>query len=141
MAVELDIYDDYRPKAMTDYLRHNGWNFNKKACDYAVKGMRKLNPATGKKERIEPLTKDKIEEILARYNVKLEHDKGYNATFVGNMCLADLYRSSVTDEQHLALYIKDVIDDPDLEGGNAFRRWYSDQIAKGEPVDWEDLLD
>jgi len=141
MAIELDIYDDYRPKAMTAYLRHNAWNFNKKACEYAVKDMRKLNPATGKKESIEPLTKEKVDELLERYNVKLEHNKGYNATFIANMCVADYYKSSIPDEQHLALYIKDVIDDPDNEGGNVFRKWYVDCIAKGEPVDWEDLLD
>ena len=141
MAVELDIYDDYRPKAMTAYLRHFGWHFSKKACEEAVSNMRKLNHATGKKERIEPMTKEKVEELLAKYNIKLEHNHGYDAIFIANMGIADFYMSSIPDEHHLALYVKDVIDDPDLEGGNAFRRWYSDQIAKGEPIEWEDLLD
>lgn len=45
----LDSYDEI-PAEMRSYLRHNGWNFNKKACDLAVHGMKKINPATGKKE-------------------------------------------------------------------------------------------
>lgn len=138
--IELDIYDDYRPKAMTAYLSTYGWNFNKKACEEAVKDMRKLNPATGKKERIEPMTKEKVDELLARYNVKLEHNKGYNAVYTANMGLSDYYKSSIPDEQHLALYVKDVIDDPDNEGGNVFRKYYADCVAKGEPIEWEDLL-
>ena len=43
---------------MTAYLRHNGWHFNKKLCDFAVSLMRRMNPATGKSEKIEPMTKD-----------------------------------------------------------------------------------
>ena len=141
MEVELDIYDDYRPKAMTAYLRHNGWNFDKKAYEYAVKGMRKINPATGKKERIEDPTKEKVDEILKRYGIVLEHNKGYNYLYAFAMGMSDYYKSSIPDEQHLALYVKDVIDDPDNKGGNVFRKWYADCIAKGDPVDWEDLLD
>ena len=34
----LDIYDDM-PSEMRSYLRHNGWHFNKKACEYAVNLM------------------------------------------------------------------------------------------------------
>lgn len=141
MALELDIYDNWQPKAMRAYLSHFGWHFNKKACEMAVREMRKLNPATGKKERIEAMSKDKAEELLSKYNVKLEHNHGYDFVYVLNMGLADYYKSSITDEQHLALYVKDVIDDPDNEGGNVFRKWYADCIAKGEPVEWEDILD
>lgn len=140
MATELDIYD-YRPQAMTDYLKTWGWHFNKKACEFAVSKMRKLNSATGKKEPIDALSKDRVDEVLTRNNVKLEHSKGYDYVYAANQCMADLYKSSIVDEKHLALYVKDMIDDPDLEGGNFLRHWYSDMVAKGEPIIWEDLLD
>lgn len=138
--IELDIYDDYRPKAMTAYLKTYGWNFNKKAYEDAVNGMRKVNPATGKKERIEAPTKEKVDEILKRYGITLEHNKGYNYLYTFAMGMSDYYKSSIPDEQHLALYVKDVIDDPDNEGGNVFRKYFADCVAKGLPIEWEDWL-
>lgn len=136
----LDIYDDYRPKAMTAYLSTYGWNFNKKAYEEAVKGMRKFNPATGKKESIEMPTKEKVDEILKRHGVVLENNKGYNYLYAFAMGLSDYYKSSIPDEQHLALYVKDVIDDPDNEGGNLLRHYFTDCVSKGEPIEWEDFL-
>lgn len=140
MELPLDIYD-YRPKAMDAYLAAYGWHFGKKACEEAVSKMRKTNPATGKKERIEPMTKEKVDELLARYNVKLEYNTLYDYVYTANQGLADMYKSSVPDEQHLALYIKDVIDDPDNHGGQVFRKFYASEVGKGNPIEWEDLLD
>ena len=70
MKEPLDIYDDM-PQAMKRYVSHYGWNFNKKACMYAVKRMRKENPSTKKKEHIIPTTKEQLEEIAA---VIIKHD-------------------------------------------------------------------
>ena len=69
----LDTYDD-RPKEMTAYLKNYGWHFNKKLCEFAVSLMRKMNPATGKSEKIEPLTKDKVDELLAKNGVRVENN-------------------------------------------------------------------
>lgn len=41
--IPLDMYDDDIPEEMRRYLRHYGWHFNKKACDYAVSLIRKKN--------------------------------------------------------------------------------------------------
>lgn len=139
--IELDIYDDYRPKAMTAYLKTYGWHFSKKAYEYAASQMRKVNPATGKKERIEAPTKEKAEELLKRYGITLEYNKGYDFVYVLAMGMADYYKSSIPDEQHLALYVKDVIDDPDNHGGQVFRKFYAAEVGKGNPIEWEDLLD
>ena len=38
----LNAYD-YQPEEMRAYLRYNGWHFNKKMCEWAVKQMRKNN--------------------------------------------------------------------------------------------------
>ena len=97
----LDMYDD-RPREMTAYLRNYGWHFNKKLCEFAISKMNRLNPSTGKKERIEPLTRDIVDEILSKYNIKLNNNILYDYVYVANMCKADLYKSSVPDEQHLA---------------------------------------
>ena len=55
---------------MEAYLSNFGWHFNKKMCDFAVSLMKKINPATGKKERIEPISKEKVEELLTKYGMK-----------------------------------------------------------------------
>ena len=52
----------------------------------------------------------------------------------------DFMGSSITDEKHLALYVKDVIDDKDGYDGIVFNRWYADTVRKGIPIEWEDML-
>jgi hypothetical protein len=135
----LDLYDDM-PRDMRKYLSNNGWHFNKKACDFAVSLMKKENPSTKKKEKIEPYTKEQVDEMLKKYNVVLENNVGYDYVFVANMCKADYLKSSITDEHHLALYVKDTIDDIDAGDGVTMRRWYSTMVANGEMVDWEEIL-
>lgn len=135
----LDIYDDI-PKAMRTYLQHNGWHFNKKACEYAVELMKRKNEATGKKEKIEPWTKDQVDNLLIKHNVVLEENVGYDYVFVANMCKADYLKSSVTDEQHAALYVKDTIDDVDGGDGDVMRCWYAKMVGRGIPVEWEEIL-
>lgn len=50
------------------------------------------------------------------------------------------YGSSITDERHFALYIKDTIDDEDAGDGTTMRRWYATMVANGTMVDWEDVI-
>ena len=135
----LDLYDDM-PRDMRKYLSNNGWHFNKKACDFAVSLMKKENQSTKKKEKIEPYTKEQVDEMLKKYNVVLENNVGYDYVFVANMCKADYLKSSIADEHHLALYVKDTIDDIDAGDGVTMRRWYSTMVANGEMVDWDDIL-
>jgi len=56
------------------------------------------------------------------------------------MCKADYFGSSIVDEPHLALYIKDTIDDEDAGDGTTMRRWYATMVANGEVIDWEDFV-
>jgi hypothetical protein len=135
----LDIYDDM-PKDMRRYLQNNGWHFNKKACMWAVSLMKKENPTTKKKETIEPYTKEQVDEMLKKYNITLENNVGYDYVFVANMGKADYLKSSIPDEQHLALYVKDVIDDVDAGDGVTMRRWFATMVANGEIVEWDEFL-
>lgn len=139
MKQPLDIYDDI-PRDMRKYLQHNGWHFNKKACMYAVDMMKKKSPVSGKLEKIEPYTKEQVEDMLKKNSVTIEDTSNYDFVFVANMGKADYLKSSIPDEQHLALYVKDVLDDPDAGDGVTMRRWYATMVANGVGVDWEELL-
>lgn len=129
----LDLYDEM-PRAMKTYLRNYGWHFNKEACDFAISKMYK------KGAKLAPITKDQVDRIMSRYGIEIKNNKGYDCVFVANMCKADYYGSSIEDEKHLGLYIKDTLDDEDAADGTTMRRWYATMVANGEPVEWEDLL-
>lgn len=135
----LDIRDR-RPEEMESYLSHFGWHFNKKMCEFAVSLMKKMNPQTGKKERIEPISKEKVDELLTRYGIKLENNVLYDYVYWANQCKADTFKSSVPDEAHMALYIKDMVDDPDAPDGMAMCMWYAKMNRAGEPVEWDEML-
>lgn len=139
MNIPLDMYE-IMPREQRSYLANYGWSFNKKACECAIKGMKRNNPATGKSEPVEMKKKDEIEDLLTKHGIKLEHNRGYDFVYVYHMGYADYFKSSIQDEAHLAQYVKDVIDDVDNPGGNVFRKWYVDCVAKGIPVEWEDLI-
>lgn len=133
----LDTYDKL-PSGMRDYLSAYGWHFSKKMCEWAVGNMKVEK--NGKKEKLEAMKKDEVEELLKKFGVKLEHDKGYDCVYVANMAKNDFYKSSIADEAHLALFIKDYIDDVDAYPGMPFTRFYADCIGSGTPILWEQML-
>lgn len=130
-------YDEV-PRAMLNYMRHYGPHFNRKLCDFAVSLMTK--DINGRETPISPFNKDEVNGILEGHNVKLKNNQLYDAVFVANMCKADFFGSSIIDEQHLAKYVKDVIDDDDAYDGIVFNRWYADMSYTGIAIDWEDML-
>lgn len=139
--IPFDTYDmDFMPIAMRAYLRNYGYSFSKKACDFAVSMMEKKNKATDKSEKIEPYSKEKAEEILAKHGVKLENNMGYNFVYVINMSLANYYKESIEDEQHLAKHVKCIIDDIDNNPDNLFRMWIAKMDGNGIPIPWEDIM-
>ena len=137
MGQRLDTYDRM-PSGMKEYLSQNGWHFNKKMCEWAV-GHMKVDK-NGKKEKLEAMKKDEVEELLKKFGIKLEKDKGYDCVYVANMAKADYFKSSIMDDAHLALFIKDYIDDPDGYEGMSFTRFFADCIGSGTPVMWDDML-
>lgn len=139
MKPSLDLYDMI-PHDQRAYLSNYGWHFNKKACDYAVKRMRKFNPATGKMERLEPWTAEQVNDLLKRYGVNIEHNTLQDVVFVANMAKADFFKSSLPDESHVAMWVKDYMDDIDAGDGFIMRRWFATMISNGEPVEWSEIL-
>lgn len=135
----LNDYDPI-PDDMRAYLRNNDYSFNKAACEYAVSMMRKTNTTTGKDERLEPWGKEQVDDLLKRFSIRLENNIGYNYVYVANMLRADKYKSSIPDEAHLALGIKDVIDDVDCSPYCVFLEWMAKMDGNGEPIEWSEMM-
>ena len=127
------------PSGMEEYLSQYGWHFSKKMCEYATSKMYKRD-SSGKKSYIYPWSKESVDNLLYKYNIKVENKTAYDYVYVANMALADFMNSSIMDEQHLALFIKDYVDDPDAYDGMVFTRYYADCIGSGNPINWEDML-
>lgn len=125
---------DKRPEGMLNYLAYNGPHFNKKLCNFAVSRMKDRNG------QIELMNKEYVDSLLERNNIQIDNAEMYDAVFVANMCKADFLGRSITDEDRLAMYIKDLIDDPDGYDGIAFNRWYADMSNKGIPIEWYDMI-
>lgn len=130
-------YDEY-PEAMLIYLRNYGPHFNRKLFEFAVSKMtRKIN---GREQKITPIPKEDVDTILKNTGVIIDNGQLYDCAYVANMCKADFLGSSIVDEPHLAMYVRNVIDDPDGYDGIVFNRWYADMCYLGIPIDWEDML-
>lgn len=135
--VNFTQFDDM-PDAMVSYMRHYGPHFNRKLHEFAVSRMTKT--VNGVEKRITPFTKDQVTSMLSSYGITLKNDQLYDSTYVANMCRADFFGSSIADDKHMVLYIKDVIDDPDGYDGIVFNRWYADMCYTGVAIDWEEML-
>lgn len=134
----LSQYEEY-PKEMLVYMRHYGPHFNRKMFEFAVSQMT-YEDEDGKEKSVTPYTKDEISNLLSMHGVEVRRNQLYDAAYVATMCKADFLGSSIKDEKHLALYVKDVIDDIDAPDGLVFNRWYADMCYKGIAIDWEAIL-
>lgn len=130
-------YDEI-PEGMKRYINNYGCHFNKKLCDWAVSQM--YSEVNGKREVSKPYTKEQVDNFLGAYGITVERNKMYDAVYVANMCKNDFLGKSVPDEQHLAMFIRDMLDDPDAHEGFVFNRFYADTIFNNNPVEWEDVL-
>ena len=129
---------DIKPKYMINYIRYYGYHFNKALCEFAVSKMKKKEGL--KMVKIASYTREEVDALLKKYGVELANKKGYDYVYVANMCKADFLGDSVPNEQYLARYVKNVIDDPDGYEGLVFYRWYADMCKKGVIIDWEDMI-
>lgn len=120
---------------MRAYLRANGWHFNKALCDDAVSRM------TGRDGKpIQPVTKHELEELMKQHGLRLKNDIGYDAVYVFNMAMADFYGSSIADKMHVAMYVRDYLDDPDGTPTRALDEYVGRCIGAGMPIMWADML-
>lgn len=128
-------YYDILPEGMKAYLSSYSWHFSKAMAEWAISKMKDRNG-----NKVQMRTKEQVESILKANNVELENDYGYDKVFVMHMALSDYMGSSISDEAHLAKYVKDVLDDKDGYEGIAFTRFLADCSAKGVPIIWSDMI-
>ncbi len=130
----LDTYGTL-PRGMQEYLSNHGWHFSKAMCEHAVSCMKDRSG-----NKITPHPKEKVEALLKQYGIELKNAKGYDAVYVFHFGMAKLQGSSIIDQQRLAMFVRDYIDDADGYEGIALTRYYADCIGKGEPIEWEDFV-
>ena len=136
--IEMDRLDyyDILPKGVDAYFASHGHHFSKAMYEWAVGMMKDRN---GKK--VQPVEKKNLDELLKSYGIDLERKEGYyDPLYVWCMAKADYYGDSITDELHLALYLRDYIDDPDGNKTRAFDEFYVNCVAKGVDIPWEDMI-
>lgn len=128
----LDARDSF-PSGMEEYLSMYGWHFSKRMSAWAVSRM------TGRDGKpVSEVSSEEVDGLLKRFGITLKNDKAYDRVYVCAMAKADYFGSSISDDIHLARFIKDYLDDPDGYDGMAFTRFYADMIGKGMPIPWED---
>lgn len=131
----LDYYE-ILPDGMDAYLSHHGRHFSKPMLEWAVSMMRdrRGNPGT-------LLEKKDFDNTMQSYNVKLDRKEGYyDGQYVWAMAKSDYLSSSITDEQHLAQFVKDYIDDIDGNPTRPFDEFLVNCTAKGIDIPWPDLI-
>ena len=131
-------YDEI-PEGMKHYINNYGCHFNKKLYEEAVSRMFKEDEE-GNEERIKPYSKEQVDRFLESHDIKLKRNKMYDACYVASMCKADYFGKSVPDERHMAMFIRDMIEDPDAIEGFIFNRFIADQMFMNNPIEWEDAI-
>lgn len=128
------------PRDMKKYLQNYGYHFNHKICEFAVSKMYKIDKASGKKEKIQMVEKEKLQELLKKHNITIGNDTMYDSVYVYSMAMADFFGKSLPDEKSVLMYVKDVLSDEDKPDGYVFNRFYADCCFAGEPIDWEEYV-
>lgn len=116
------------------YMAKYGPHFNKALCEYAISLMMKGG------KPLESYTKEYVDKLLVSNGITLKKNQGWDYVFVTNMGKADYFGSSIPDEKHLALYIKDTIDDEDAGEGTTLCRWCATMKANKITIKWEDYI-
>ena len=57
------------------------------------------------------------------------------------MAMSDFFGKSLPNEQYVAMWIRDVMDDVDKRDGYIFNRFYADCCYMGIPIDWTMMAD
>lgn len=125
MKEDLTQYD-IKPESFVNYLRYYGEHFNKKLCEFACEQLDKVE-----------YSKEKLDILLQSHNINLDNAKLYDAVYVANWCRNTFYGSSIQDEKHFVLFIKDIFN---KESKLIFNRWYADMAKQGIPIEWEDMI-
>lgn len=117
---------DIKPAEFLNYLRYYGPHFNKKLCDFACKQLQKKE-----------YSKETLDMLLQSHNIELKNNKLHDYVYVANWARSIFYGSSLSDEKHFILFLKDIFD---KESELIFNRWYADMAKQGIPIEWEEMI-
>lgn len=117
---------DIKPEAFLNYLRYYGEHFNNKLCEFACKHLSKQD-----------YTKEKLDVLLQANKVEIPNAKLNDAVYLANWCKSTLFGSSIQDEKHLVLFLKDIFE---KESNLVFNKWYADMAKQGIPIEWEEMI-
>lgn len=134
MAERIDTYEAI-PRGMKEYLSYYGRHFSKPLYEMAVNLMKTRDGG-----KVKTMEKQALMDKLKIHNVAVERDKGYDIPLVWAMATADYMGSSIVDEQHLAKFVHDYLDDPDGSDTRAFDEFYAKTLAMDIPIVWEDVM-
>lgn len=140
MGYIVEISEDGHDECMEEYIIVNGWHFNEKLCEWAVGTMLRHNPSTGNEEPVAYTGKEIVDNMLSKHGVTLRNNTGHDYVYVANMARADFGKSSIEDDAHMALFVKDMIDDPDQKEGYILNRFVADCRHNGKKIPWRDVL-
>lgn len=117
-------------------MSSHGRHFSKAMLDWAV-GM--MTDRNGNKRN--PIDRKKFDSMMESYGITLDRTEGYyDGIYVWSMAMSDYFGSSIKDEQHIALFVKDYIDDIDGNPTRAFDEFMINCTAKGIDVPWQDMI-
>ena len=135
MNNRLDYYD-ILPEGMDSYLSAHGRHFSKSMLKWAVSMMKDRRGNS-----VKLIDKERFDELMKAYSQDIKRKEGYyDGVYVWCMAMSDYFGSSIIDEQHIAMYVKDYIDDIDGNETRAFDEFYINCIAKGVDIPWEDMI-
>lgn len=117
---------DIKPESFLNYLRYYGPHFNRKLSEFACSCLDK-----------QEFSKEQLDNLLQSHNIEIPNAKLYDIVYVANWCRNVFYGSSITDEKHFVLFIKDLFE---KESDLIFNRWYADMAKQGIPIEWEDMI-
>lgn len=121
------------------YVEKNGHHFNEHTLKFAVNNMYYLDKE-GNEVKIPEATEEELLKLMEMYKVDIKRYHLYDCLYVLSMGRADFLNSSVPDERHLILYVKDLIDDPDGYEGLVFNRWCADLEGMNVEIDWHEMI-
>lgn len=71
MEQRLDTYSRF-PSGMREYLEAYGFHFSKKLYEWAVSKMKVKDEATGKEKKLEPWSKDEVDDMLKANGITID---------------------------------------------------------------------
>ena len=82
-------------------------------------------------------SKDSLDILLQSHNLDIPNAKLHDLVYVANWCKSVFGGSSIADEKHFVLFLKDIFEH---EGDLIFNRWFADMAKRGIPIEWEDMI-